>query len=106
MPGKFVHGSETRLAASPVPEVAWFHVWDSEQSTSTVLFAVRVKSCLAVVGEPGNQGEVAGLRYKIEDGWPESDVRTQHYESSGHKSQPTIQGPIKSRQEGKRQCLT
>ena len=43
--------------------------------------AIRVKSCLTVVGEPGNQGEVAGLWYGIEgatDGWPESDVRTRH----------------------------
>ena len=35
-----------------MPEVAWFHVWDSEQNTSTVLFAVRVAAAKLLQSYP------------------------------------------------------
>ena len=110
LPDKFVRGSGTRLAASPVPEVAWFHVWDSEQSISTVLFAVRVKSCSWRTRKSGRDGRTS-VRDRRSNRWiarvrcQDTTLRSTHA-SSGHKGQPTIQGLIKSRQEGKRQCLT
>lgn len=79
MPDKFIHGHETRLAASPILVVAWFHVWDSKQSTSTVLFAIWVGLCLTRVGEQGNQRQMEERKQRTEvatDIWPESDTGT------------------------------
>lgn len=62
-----------------MPVVPWFHVWDSERSTSTDLFALSSGLCLTGVGEPRSQGQMAEIRYRIEVAtniWPESDTRT------------------------------
>lgn len=59
--------------------MAWFHVWDSKQSTSTVLFAIWVVLYLTRVGEPGNQRQMEELSHRTDvttDTWPESYIGT------------------------------